>query len=227
MARLTQLSTTLDKGPVVPPSDPIADLPIFLREFKNLKLLVTSVFAASDPICQDFSRFLGCLGKGAKDILASCDVAWWTSLLLGQAWGSERSLQGNGTLHITLLGGLYCGIHRAMEVSDTSSCRTGPSCFLHPLQCGCASTLDHPSQSSTQDTSGTTHQAQDDNCHAACKHWRKGILDQAKELNWCVHELERVGIGELENVTVLEFDQKFKPMLRSTCPICHPPPTVR
>ena len=114
---------------------------------------------------------------------------------------------------------------RRWRSAALSRSQTGPW-FLFPSQCGRASTFGHYP---TQDTPGVTHRVQDDSgsCHAACIHWRQGILDQAKELNWCMHELERVNTGELETVTILEFDRMFKPLLQSTCTTCHPMPMIR
>ena len=56
------------------------------------------------------------------------------------------------------------------------------------------------------------------------------MLAKAKELNWCVHELEREKVYLLQHKMNWEFDEKLKKMGRrrrdgslSRCVICQPP----
>ncbi|KAJ3531964.1 hypothetical protein NMY22_g7939 [Coprinellus aureogranulatus] len=69
----------------------------------------------------------------------------------------------------------------------------------------------------------------DEACHPACTHWRSGILDQARHLGWCVHQLEEVPLTHLSRITIPEWEHKFKemgPQLNGKvlkCDICQPP----
>lgn len=61
----------------------------------------------------------------------------------------------------------------------------------------------------------------------ACTHWRKGILARAKELNWCVHELEEVDLDLLHNLTFEGVKQRFRRVgLDSPCAKCQPTASV-
>ncbi|KAJ3523985.1 hypothetical protein NMY22_g11197 [Coprinellus aureogranulatus] len=61
-------------------------------------------------------------------------------------------------------------------------------------------------------------------CHTACTHWRKGILDEAWALGWCVHELDAQPLKGLSSLSTRQFEQKFKILDEGTkCDDCQRP----
>ncbi|TEB24139.1 hypothetical protein FA13DRAFT_1797502 [Coprinellus micaceus] len=149
------------------------DLARFLYSFFNLYL----IYGQSPDV-------LTSLSSRSKAELASCDVAWWTTASLsnlppdGSSLSQDRhrtkSSEGWG-YHPWLAQMIYYKIHQAM---------------------GCGSEAHLLAQDAAR-------QAQGSKCHAACMHWRTGILAKAKELGWCVHELEEVGLDHVETLSLV------------------------
>jgi hypothetical protein len=116
------------KGPAVPISFPVTKLGgyqgDFLRALLLLELLNGASHGPDGRSSKRFAGFLDFLSEGSKNILASCDVGWWTYLLLKGRVVSEGGFpqlaDANGVGKPALLAGIYCGIHRAMKVSKHS-----------------------------------------------------------------------------------------------------------
>ena len=93
----------------------------FLKGFQDLGLLQPCIrpWGSDVPIC-DTSRFLAChFSESSKNDLALCDAGWWTAIYLtGTVPGAPLSSQPQLRKRQKLLGAIYCGIHKAMEVSD-------------------------------------------------------------------------------------------------------------
>ena len=117
----------LDKGPAVPPSVP-ADLAGFLKSFFHLKAL------------HDHSpTALAHLSESSKAELASCDVAWWTTVSLSTLYSDGSGLLGGGNAnstgssregwgdHAWVVRGIYARIHQAMVVSATANTKPIPN----------------------------------------------------------------------------------------------------
>ncbi|TEB20237.1 hypothetical protein FA13DRAFT_1801186 [Coprinellus micaceus] len=152
-------------------------------------------------VFEESAEVLTSLSSCSKAELASCDVAWWTRASLSNLLSDGSSLSQDG-LHIEssedwgsypwLVRLIYHRIHQAMGCGSEA----------HPL---------------AQDAA---RQAQGSKCHAACVHWRTGILAKAKELGWCVHELEEVGLDELEHLSPLKVRSMFKSPEEHSCSLC-------
>ena len=94
-----------------------------MAEFRTIRLFgkYHSVTSTETVLRREYAGFLRCLGEDSKAELAQCDAAWWTHLLLtGVVMGAreEESCQAL-PLSFELLGGIYCGIHRGMEVCSS------------------------------------------------------------------------------------------------------------
>ncbi|TEB24522.1 hypothetical protein FA13DRAFT_1739074 [Coprinellus micaceus] len=176
---------------------PIAADPLeFLRIFQDLKMVRHSTWTPGASICEHLLQFLASLNNDSKDDLALCDAAWWTGLYLTHTGSHAEGFEINQFDECAnLLGSMYCRIHKAME------CDSNPYPSAHD----------------------TLLQVPRSRCHAACIRWREGILAKAKELKWCVHEMEQVKLDSLHNMTVREVNQKFRRMRPgSFCAVCQP-----
>ncbi|KAJ3536483.1 hypothetical protein NMY22_g6021 [Coprinellus aureogranulatus] len=47
-------------------------------------------------------------------------------------------------------------------------------------------------------------------CHPACTRWRRGIIDEARALGWCIHELERLQPFRLSDLAFSLFYAAFR-----------------
>ncbi|TEB23154.1 hypothetical protein FA13DRAFT_1740295 [Coprinellus micaceus] len=187
------------KGPTVPLASP-TDLVTFLEPFIWLELLLLG----SSGFSHDSLRFLAFLSEGSKAELASCDVAWWTASSLSgictdlphnaSTGGISSDEEPKGWHYERLIQGIFWSIHRAME-------------------------CDSNAPSSIRRSAGPSPGSQ---CHPACMKWRAGILAKAKELGWCVHELEEVGPQDLQNLAWGNLVRRFQEPGRHSCSICVP-----
>ncbi|TEB23153.1 hypothetical protein FA13DRAFT_1740292 [Coprinellus micaceus] len=196
-----------DQGPSTQRRSSANDLRDFMAQFLCLKPFGRDATAQGTQAVLHLqsSAFLRFLSEGSKTDLALCDAGWWTHLLITgrvseEAESHQDAIASLGQ-NITIIGSILCGIHKAMECS--------------PMVI-----------SSTHDS---TAQLSDLGCHAACRLWRGGILSKAKELNWCVHEIEQVEVGQLERLTIHGFNRRFKQMGQtqsdgslSRCDVCQP-----
>ncbi|KAJ3508646.1 hypothetical protein NMY22_g16547 [Coprinellus aureogranulatus] len=165
-------------GPKVPFAsyDELGD---FLSDFLSVQLFPYPQRGLPHPDWA-FSLFLHHMREPYITGLAACDVAWWTSYLLGKA----SSLAMTFSFPSATIAGIYCNVH--------AQCCSG-----------------YPN----------------DTCHAACTHWREGILAEARALGWCVHELEGVPLRRLPKITSEGFKQKFKKTDDGQkCDVCQPAP---
>ena len=93
----------------------------FFKYFFSLELLQASdplPEGTDPPICDHFSTFVAFLSEASKGEFAECNVARGASLLLGAGIGEPAVLKiKEPLLLLKLLGGIYCGIHKAMGVS--------------------------------------------------------------------------------------------------------------
>ncbi|TEB23169.1 hypothetical protein FA13DRAFT_1715557 [Coprinellus micaceus] len=135
----------------------------------------------------------------SKDDLALCDVGWWIAIYL------TGTLPGTPPIS-------------QFQLRKRPKLLGAIYCGIHKAT-GCERLESSPSE----------HMPPVSRCHAACARWRSGILAQAKTLKWCVHELEQVGVDQLKDITVWEFEEKFKKMCRrqpdgtlSACYRCQP-----
>jgi hypothetical protein len=97
----------------------------FLRHFFCLDLVSHQVLPSSQEVS---AQFLAFLSEDSKAELATCDVGWWVSVLLSghiprDSGGHPHTFNGAATrndavTYTWLAGGIYCGIHKAMGVSD-------------------------------------------------------------------------------------------------------------
>ncbi|TEB24123.1 hypothetical protein FA13DRAFT_1818112 [Coprinellus micaceus] len=189
------------KGPAVPLASP-ADLVTFLQSFIWLQLLLLGLSDSS----HDSLRFLAFLGEGSKAELASCDVAWWTATSLSALWtdslhdapigGISSDKEPRTSFCPRLVEGIYWRIHETM------------GCDSNALK---LSLTEHP-----------TGPSPGSQCHQGCMKWRTGIRAKAKELGWCVHELEEVQPHEVHNLEWRTFARGFKAPGSHNCSICVP-----
>ena len=149
---------------------PEGDFFQFLQYFRYLQLLAPTGSGPSSPNAPipEHSRFLVFLGENSKDELASCDVSFWTDVLLAQMFFRDGSsyVFSPGDDGLKILGSIYCGIHRAMKVSISLRLRgmhAKPKCSVkgtrtlrcpHPiLSHGAHSEPRHPRRTVTQHAS--------------------------------------------------------------------------
>ena len=171
--------------------------------------------------------------------LSSCDVAWWTTVSLSKLYSDGSGLPHSGNANSAgssgeglgpaywLAQGIYTRIHEALGVGATTNIKTIQILTSLTIKTQCNSNT----PSSTQHA---TSQALGSNCHPACIHWRTGILAKAKELGWCVHELEEVELDELQNLSYNDVRWKFSKVgserrdafyrfsLVTPCNVCQP-----
>ncbi|KAJ3526071.1 hypothetical protein NMY22_g10318 [Coprinellus aureogranulatus] len=90
----------------------------FLRDWLMLNLFPfpkQKVLLRDQDVRFPFSGFLGHLHGGSTEDLATCDVAWWTSLVLQGSIGTRLdSSVFSPTLAASMLGGIYFTIHSAV-----------------------------------------------------------------------------------------------------------------
>ena len=118
-----KLRMALEKGPPTQhqQSSSITDLREFMAQFFCLKPLGREATVRGTVIHLQSSAFLRFLSEGSKSELALCDAPWWTHLFMtgrvvGEANFTEDAIASLGQ-NLTILGSIFCGIHKAMEVS--------------------------------------------------------------------------------------------------------------
>lgn len=99
-----------------------------MGEFLSLASLLRPSIPAnlvphSEPVSRYFAQFLGFLSEEAMSELASCDVAWWTRLLLAE---QSSDVRVSSPVALRALAGIYCGIHFNL-VSTTVSLNYSPA----------------------------------------------------------------------------------------------------
>ncbi|TEB24111.1 hypothetical protein FA13DRAFT_1391419 [Coprinellus micaceus] len=191
-----------DSGPPAPPSlAGLAVLVEFLRDLHDLELLQPTAqpWGSDVPMYHSFAQFMTSFSQKSKNDLTLCDVGWWSAIYL------------TGTLP-------------GAPPTSQFQLRKRPK-LLGAIYCGIHKVMN----CEKLESSPTEHTPTVSRCHAACARWRSGILAQAKTLKWCVHELEQVGVDQLKDITVWEFEEKFKKMGRrqpdgtlSACYRCQP-----